>query len=205
MGCDIHMYVEYKKEFKSQEITKWIPGDYFKPNPYKGMYEDDEDPDMERMELYGSRNYALFSTLAGVRDYSEQITPVSDPKGTPDDCCDYIKSEKDRWNSDGHTHSWLTLKELKDYQSGNPVLIQTGLISPSAVIKFDKEGILPDSWCQGTNQEGWERRTWSVPNEELIPLIELLHKRAKELMQYDWQDYDPKNDENIRIVFWFDN
>lgn len=203
MGCDIHLYVEYKKEFRSQEITKWISGDYFKPNPDRDVW--DDEPSMDRMELYGSRNYALFSTLAGVRDYSGEIEPVSEPKGIPDDCCEYIKTQCEDYGCDGHTHSWLTLKELKEYQSQSPILTQSGLISPEAVIKFDNEGILPNEWCQGTSTKGWERRVWNTPNETLTPLIELLHKRAHELMQYDWQEYDPKNDENCRIVFWFDN
>lgn len=203
MGCDIHMYVEYKKEFKSENDSKWVSGDYFKVNPYKDIFDDESS--MEKLELFGHRNYALFSTLAGVRDYSEQITPVSEPKGIPSDCCKYIKSEYDRWGIDGHTHSWLTLKELKKYQDSSPVLIETGLISPEAALKLDKDGTRPNAWCQDTSLDGWVRRTWETPNEELIPLIELLQKRAKELMQYDWQEYNTSNDEKIRIVFWFDN
>ena len=37
MGCDIHMYVEYKKELPIKNSTekqeKWVSGDYFKINP----------------------------------------------------------------------------------------------------------------------------------------------------------------------------
>lgn len=206
MGCDIHMYVEYKKDVpvknSDKREVKWISGDYFKPNPFQDIWDDESK--MERMELYGDRNYGLFSTLAGVRDYTGLINPVSEPKGMPDDCCAYIKQANEDWDSDGHTHSWLTLKELKDYQSKNPSLPRTGLISPKQLIEFDK-GILPNSWCQGTNQEGYERREWIEKNDTLVPLIEKLQKRAHELMQYDWQEYNIENDENIRIVFWFDN
>ena len=207
MGCDINLYVEYKKELpiknSNKREEKWVSGDYFKFNPFKDLWDGEEN--LERMELYGGRNYSLFATLAGVRDYTNSIIPVSEPKGIPNDCCDYIREEKKRWGCDGHTHSWLTLKEIKEYQSTKPVLPRTGLLSPADVIEFDKNGTHPKSWCQGTNQEGYERREWLEENESLIPLIDLMQKRAKELMQYEWQDYDIKNDENIRIVFWFDN
>jgi hypothetical protein len=201
------MYVEYKKSFRdsttNQETEKWICGDYFKPNPYRDMWEDESK--MDRLELYGHRNYHLFSTLAGVRDYSRQIVPISEPKGLPKDCCLFVKTENNKWDCDGHSHSWLTLKEIKDYQNTSPVLTLSGLLSPSDLIKLDEEGIFPNSWCQGTTIEGYERRDWSEPNETLIPLIELMEKRAKELMQYDWQEYDISNDDKIRIIFWFDN
>jgi len=201
------MYVEYKKELpvkNSQERhEKWIFGDYFKKNPYHSVF--DEEPEMERMELYGNRNYGLFATLVGIRDYTDSIIPVSEPKGIPDDCCEAIKRENEAWSGDGHSHSWLTLKEIRDYQAKEPILPRTGLLAPADVVEFDKNGTIPQSWCQGTNQEGYERRSWVDKNETLIPLIELMQKRAKELMQYSWQEYDFQNDEKIRIVFWFDN
>lgn len=207
MGCDIHMYVEYKKDlpikYSQEREEKWVSGDYFKFNPYKDIW--DEEEEFSVIHLYKGRNYGLFSTLAGVRDYTNTITPVSEPKGIPEDCCDYVKNENESWSGDGHTHSWLTLKEIRDYQSGNPVLPHTGLISPKDIAALDNEGITPESWCQGTNQAGWERREWIEKNETLVPLIEAMQRRAKELMQYEWQEYDFANDENIRIVFWFDN
>jgi hypothetical protein len=206
MGCDIHMYVEYRKDLPKRDSRerelKWVCGDYFKVNEHRDVWDDEQQ--MERLELHGNRNYGLFSTLAGVRDYSGLVKPVSDPKGIPEDCCEYIKKANEGWDSDGHTHSWLTLKELRDYQAINPTLPRTGLLSPKQLVELSN-GVLPDHWCQGTNQEGYERREWVEENKTLTPLIEKLQKRAHELMHYDWQEYDLKNDENIRIVFWFDN
>jgi hypothetical protein len=111
MGCDIHMYVEYKKTVYN--VLTWVNGDYFKMNPYHG---DVKESQFEKVELHGNRDYSLFTTLCGVRDYSGKTIPVSDPKGIPEDCCAYVKSECDRWDGDGHNHSWATLKELKEYQ-----------------------------------------------------------------------------------------
>lgn len=206
MGCDIHMYVEYKKKFykaKDSFEERWVHGDYFKPNPdYNGV--DLQEDKMERLELYGGRNYGLFATLAGVRDYTESMVPVTEPKGVPEDATAYVNKANEDWDSDGHTHSWLTLKELKDYQQTGAKLKRTGLLSPAQLIEFSN-GALPESWCQGTNQEGYERREWEEENNTLVPLIEKLQARAKELLQYDWEEYKVENDEKIRIVFWFDN
>ena len=203
MGCDIHMFVEYKKTFKDEQ--KWINGDYYKRNPH---YEKDSqwnNNEFELIEFCGDRNYSLFSTLAGVRDYSDKIIPVAEPKYLPPDISEFVNEHAKRWEGDAHTHSWLTLKELKQYNEKGYKLHYSGLISPQQQFDLDVSGITPDSWCQGTNQEGYERREWSAENNVLNPLIEKLEKRTKELFQYEWQKYDPSNEENIRIVFWFDN
>lgn len=201
MGCDIHMYVEYRKSIKGNDV--WVNGDYFKFNPYFKVFDDESQ--YSKLELHGDRNYTLFATLAGVRDYTGKVIPVHEPKGMPEDSCEYIKQDSDRWDGDGHTHSWLTLKELKDYGSNPPKMQYTGLLSPTDLVAFDADGKTPESWCQGTNIKGYERREWATENTSLAPLIEKIQKRAHELMQYDWQDYDTANDEKIRIVFWFDN
>lgn len=202
MGCDIHMYVEYKA--KQKEVDTWFSGDYFKPNRYYDGKNDDESK-FERIELHGSRNYSLFSTLAGVRDYTESMIPVSEEKGMPDDCCQYVKDQYEIWDGDGHTHSWLTLKELKDHQKTNPILKHKGLVHPQFLKAFDESGTIPEWWCQGTSESNYEWREWETENTTLVPLIEKLQKRAHELLQYDWQDYKEENDEKVRIVFWFDN
>ncbi|CRH24886.1 Uncharacterised protein [Chlamydia trachomatis] len=201
MGCDIHMYVEYKRE--NQESSQWKNGDYFRINESFGEFEDENK--FNQIGLYDKRNYSLFSTLAGVRDYSEKIIPVSEPKGLPDDISDYVKKESDDWEGDGHTHSWLTLKELRDYNNNSPVLHFSGMISSDQAEKLDAGIENPNSWCQWTSREDYVKREWSEKNLTLNPLIDLMQTRAKELLQYHYQDYDLKNDENIRIVFWFDN
>lgn len=202
MGCDIHMYVEYKRTINGNE--QWVCGDYFKHNPYYTT-EDKSEQRYSKLELHGNRNYQLFTTLAGVRDYSESVVPVSDPRGLPEDCCEFVTQENEKWDGDGHTHSWLSLKDLREYQNADPVMHYSGLISRKQQYALDSLGETPNEWCQGTNQEGYERRKWSEPNKSLIPLIEKLQRRALELLQYEWQEYNIENDTKIRIVFWFDN
>lgn len=53
------------------------------------------------------RCYGIFGFLADVRNYSG-ITPLSKPRGLPDGM-----KEDDRF--DYHSHSWLSVKELVDF------------------------------------------------------------------------------------------
>jgi hypothetical protein len=83
MGCDIHMQAE------RQVNGKWytIPGHFF-----------------------DWRSYSNFAFLAGVRNYSD-ITPISDPRGLPEDAAD---SDDEYGGARGgdHSFSWLSLEEL---------------------------------------------------------------------------------------------
>ena len=62
-------------------------------------------------EIYDNRNYYAFSVLADVRN-SYDIVPISEPRGIPEDCCYPIRHKVDSMGSDGHSHSYFTLKEL---------------------------------------------------------------------------------------------
>lgn len=55
------------------------------------------------------RDYELFGLMAGVRG---DLDPVSQPKGLPEDASLLTKMDSDKWDSDGHTHSWLSSNEL---------------------------------------------------------------------------------------------
>lgn len=207
MGCDIHMHVEYKRTINN--IKKWICGDYFKVNPYynsKCVYEEP----FELVDFCDDRNYNLFAILANVRNYGE-TDYISNPRGLPDDVTKEVQAEAERWGEDGHSHSYITLKELLDFQENIKPLKQQGMVSPKEQKALDEKGTLPSMWCQGTNMEGWAWRKWEMENTVLLPLIESLKRRADELgVIYDiqWErDYEEayKRSEDIRIVFWFDN
>lgn len=200
MGCDIHMYVEYKKN----NSDKWESGDFYRENPYRD-YEDENDDKYSVVELHGDRNYGLFSTLAGVRDYTGMVVPVSEPKGFPEDACDFVNKEFEEQEGDAHTPSFLTLKEIREHQAKNPKMFHSGMISPEQAEALDNHNKFPESWCQWTNNYTYVKRKWSEPNNFLNPLIEKMETRALYLLHHGYGSYNVEDDENIRIVFWFDN
>ena len=60
------------------------------------------------------RNYELFGKMAGVRGGE---VPIAAPRGLPPDISVVTKLEADRYGTDGHTHSWLTIAEMAQVQT----------------------------------------------------------------------------------------
>lgn len=166
MGTDIHMRVEYRPrlyEYKNNRLEgytgEWHSADLFRM-PVNG------EDSYRVIELWKNRDYGLFATLANVRNYGDTVY-IDTPRGLPDDSCEYIKKELgdcDKW---GHSASYFTLKELYDFYKKYGEIRRSGMISPADRDRLDIEGITPESWCQGTNQEGWERREWTEKNWSL--------------------------------------
>jgi len=91
MGCDIHSYAERKTEAGYEHIEGLSPFDW--------------------------RSYGMYAFLAGVRNYSA-VTPISKPRGAPDDISAAVRDEMESWASDGHNHSWLSVQELAAFDYG---------------------------------------------------------------------------------------
>lgn len=86
MGCDIHSYVEVRRD------GRWYC-DYV--DPFGDM-----------------RNYAVFGFLADVRNYSHSPV-IAEPRGLPADVSHEIYEE---WFDGGyHSASWLAIEELLSY------------------------------------------------------------------------------------------
>lgn len=92
MGCDIHLHTEVKINGKWQH--------YGFPRVL--------------------RNYSVFAKMANVRnEYREDdITPISLPKGIPEDATELTKYSYEYWKEDAHSMSWLDageIEQLEDY------------------------------------------------------------------------------------------
>jgi hypothetical protein len=121
MGCDIHLFAEAKKKSNLLETLifwnkpKWVSIEKWVKD---SDYEDCGRRLIPDSRFYsGGRNYNLFCALCGVRSYGFKHRPprISNPKGLPVDVCKEIKSVSDDWDTDGHSHNWNTLKELKEF------------------------------------------------------------------------------------------
>lgn len=90
MGCDIHAHFEVK---------------------LNGEWHHAHMPSIKR-------SYTLFSKMANVRntpkEHENYIEPISEPRGLPSDITVMTKFHADYMNSDGHSHSWLSAKEVAD-------------------------------------------------------------------------------------------
>ena len=150
MGCDIHTFLEMKKTINGTEV--WVNID---PHIYCG-YEDK----LEHQSIANVRDYELFAVLAGVRN-REEVKPILEPRGVPDNCHKITLDNYISWDSDAHTSSWLTIKELKDYQAtASKEVKRSGLLNPEQYERFSN-GLEPESWCQGTNQPDYKHAKWT--------------------------------------------
>jgi len=133
MGCDIHIWVEQKKEDRWEIIAgdaidgvmkmKFVEK-YKVDNDEEGNIEtvfplleerDDGEYHYDYIRL-SDRSYGWFSLLAGVRDYSDgKIAKISDPRGLPQDVSGIIKVYHDEyWGVDAHSSSWVNIREVMD-------------------------------------------------------------------------------------------
>ncbi len=185
MGCDIHAFVEKRTEGKWECITE---------------IEDDEGYLSPKKQIYSERNYSLFGILAGVRGDSK---PIKEPVGLPDDVSEMVKKISDQWDSDGHSHSYYTLKELIQFDENTPIP-ESGYMMKDRWAKFQESLQTPEPdynlrypYAGWANPElGWEYHKWQVPAK--VVASTLYEKVIPELKTLG----EP---EDIRIIFWFDN
>jgi len=62
-----------------------------------------------------ARNYELFAKMAGVKNCFN-ITPVSPPKGLPENISLVTKTSRDNTGGDGHHDSWLNIREINEIE-----------------------------------------------------------------------------------------
>jgi len=178
MGCDIHAYLERKKhgsKEKDKGINYWVN---------KGDAEVD-------------RNYELFALLADVRN-GNGIKPISQPKGEPSDGWENEFSREFKeylasWEGDAHSLSYLTLAELKNAS------LDQEFYDESLITEKDKDGKIIGT-CAWTNGE----HLGVVGNRKLF---ELWGRSSWNDLIQKLEDIKTSNhtDEDVRIVFFFDN
>lgn len=99
MGCDIHIVIEKKWG------EKWVgmrTDRSFVRGGYDGKQADWITPTV------GQRDYGFFARLAGVRGGGP------DPLGIPSDASDLTLALTQEWDGDGHSYSYLPLKEFAE-------------------------------------------------------------------------------------------
>jgi hypothetical protein len=148
MGCDIHLHIEVKLNGKWEH--------YGAPNV--------------------SRWYLLFEKMAGVRGEPENA--ISLPKGLPDDLTTLTRYSSERWDGDGHSHSWLGIEEI----------------------------MLLEDWLK-TQKSEWRTHSpdASVDLEHHVLHTYLFGNSFTGPKRYPEDDQSRPGVEDVRFVFWFDN
>lgn len=154
MGCDVHTYAERKNSLDEYEVVDGV-------------------------RPFDNRSYRLFGFLAGVRNYSD-VTPISEPRGFPDDASAEVKESYASWESDAHTPSWLSVAELVafNYDAICEDRRVTRQISPGC----------SDGGCTCEPGEGMTQTYREFLGEWFFKDLQELQDAGAE-----------------RIVFWFDN
>jgi len=177
MGCDIHSFAERKINNKWEKV-----GEHFSLGDWEKKYykkEKGENP-------FDWRSYSMFAFLAGVRNY-DHSEPLSEPKGLPDGISDEVKEEYEQWECDAHSVSYLTLKELLDFDYDK--VFWNRRISRTT---YNENG---GSFTNGAAIAEEGEGTHVTYRENLG---EFFFTHLKELQELGEPD-------DVRIVFWFDN
>lgn len=112
MGCDIHPVLERRVKFKDG-TEKWV-GIHSFNTPYRFSEKLQENKTYvvhaEGWEFscrpeFDARHYGRFADLAGVCGKGPEA------KGLPDDASDLAKFLAEERDSDGHSHSWCSIRE----------------------------------------------------------------------------------------------
>lgn len=204
MGCDIHMHVEQKTNNHWEHVDS---------NAYDG------------------RNYNLFAILANVRNGNgfagiktgEGFNPIAMPKGLPSDVSAAVQSESDSWDCDGHSHSWLTLEEILNFDWTQKTQLQ-GWVDAKTFKQWDgywrEQGESPRGYSgdvggglvQKISEEKMRELLKELPPESLqhhYCLCKWEMKYSRCASEF-WVNAIPLllslgEPANVRIVFWFDN
>lgn len=148
MGCDIHPHLEIKLS------GKW---EYFSP-----------------LDMW--RSYTTFAKMANVRNWKEGPTPISLPRGLPNDISFMTKFHSDHYGTDGHSHSWLGLNEMIE------------------LLKFFDDEELKKPWGSHVEDDTLKWADFGVW---------LFGNSINGFKKYP-EDY-PKELKDVRMIFWFDN
>jgi hypothetical protein len=212
MGCDIHILAEVRVDGKWQKVGSVFVSDY---SFEKGKLVD---------APYSGRNYDLFAILANVRngygfagcDTGDGFNPISTPRGLPDDVSPEMKKYSNEYGIDGHSHSWLTLRELIDFD-WNQTTKQRGWVDSKEFLEWKIKG-KPGSWSGGVSGGSVRHITW----QEMDERIEKRKSTVDFYCSVEWEETYREScptfirktipalrklgePENIRIVFFFDN
>jgi hypothetical protein len=194
MGCDIHTYRE-----------KYVDGKWLSADPWEASdYGDDE----KRNEIpyekraYTGRNYNLFGLLAGVRNREDNFSLKQ--RGLPFDVSPEVQQDAAEWYSDGHSHSYLYLHELRSLRAW----VDVRMIPVSGMMRPAQLAALQDSIASG--KPNWELLyqycQWTTDKSQVEFCVDMpMSFMVGQCLDKMIDSFKGIEGENHRLVFWFDN
>lgn len=190
MSCDIVLFGEKRVEnvwVHAQDDDLQIEKDFL-------GYERKIIP--EDKSLYPGQSYEFFAILAGVRNYFD-IQPIVLPRGLPLDVSNFVEEEEDSFDY-AHSHSHLTLRELKDFNWKEHSFTIRAVVSNNQAVNFRERGVIPTCYSRGVQYTlvpvGFEYLEWRMTYEEKASYF--IQNILPKLEQFGSPD-------DVRIVFWF--
>jgi hypothetical protein len=171
MGCDIHMYIEYKIG-----DAPWQADSH---HVYTDEDKDGNGIDLQDVDA-ARRNYEFFGALAGVR------CDGPNAKGLPSDVSEIIQKESDRWDCDGHSHSYSSLEEFKQ--------------ALKVCDLFKVKGVEPIAFYNYTTTFGYSYASILAYCKKQVKKFKFELETEKHLL-----GQDINTDVECRLVYWFDN
>ena len=226
MGCDIHLFVEVKKNDKwcyhpVEETCR--TGEFWDEDKKQPMTDYDK---LFAHPLHVDRNYDLFSILANVRNgygFAGCLTgmgfhPIASPRGVPKNASREYLEQVAGWGADGHSHSYLTLHELQMFDWDQKTK-KIGYVDEKEFKTYLEQG-RPESWSGDVGGSAVRR----ISEEEMKKRVENPQPSDGKsyFCQIKWEikyrDHCQRflnetlpalvqlgSPEDVRIVFFFDN
>ena len=188
MGCDIHGWVEVKL------LDTWYP--------------------VIDISLFVHRNYDMFGCLFGVRNYCK-FKPIAANRGIPDDVSELVKKEIRSWDIDGHSHTWITYREIKNInwdEEGDEIdeRVHQYKRLKDGSLKYIGKCL----WSSRLDDPEIQKQLREKGECEVDGIIYRYEKvKRKDALSRDWEflfkcmEYlaECYGEENVRLVVWFDN
>jgi hypothetical protein len=161
MGCDIHAMIE-----KKAKHYVWV---------------NCGDPEI-------GRDYELFAVIGNVRN-GNGAPFIAKDRGLPIDCTDEFESWHSEYGSDAHSCSWVTLKEMKEFD------LNQEYEDARLVLARDENGNITEC-CGGTTM----RHMGRIGKTKIFATFgsERWDALIKKMETFG-------GDEDVRLVFFFDN
>lgn len=161
MGCDIHVVIERQEEDGWHEVV-------YQSAPYDSIGEKTLDGFSVAPQDFTSRNYDLFGILANVRNGSgfagittgEGWPSIAPERGLPEGFEAEAISPNPRYPEDGarylgdHSHTWLTLDELKAFPWDGISTTLYGVVPAEEYERLHAAKEKPTQWSGGITGPG---------------------------------------------------